>query len=178
MNGLSRMVVGVAAIAVVIVAGAIVLRPVVGPGGTPSPTPIVAPSLSPGPTMSDAACRLLTSVEVRNASGNPGLGAQPGAAGTGARTSCIYTSGGGDIIARTDLTNPGGASAFASAQAIPGVVVQEGLGVDAVYDPATATMYVLKGDAMAAIKAGWLADSAAKQLAQTTALAQLVVARL
>jgi hypothetical protein len=185
MNGFSRAIAGMALIVAIVAIGVLIVRPgpnVGGPGATPtpSPTPVVtAPAAaSPAATPSDAACRLLTSEEVASSSGNPGLGALPGAAGAGAKTSCIYSSGGGDVMARTDLTRPGGAAAFAVAKAIAGVQTQTDLGVDAVFDPASGTMYVLKGDAMVSIRPAFIEDTVAKQLAQVARLARLVIPRL
>jgi hypothetical protein len=179
MNRTGRLVTSLAALAVVVALGIFVLRPTsnVGPPQpSPSPTPTVF--TSPAATPSDAACRLLTSDEVRNADGNPGLGAQPGASGTDANAMCIYTTGGGDVAVRTDLTNPGGGAAFAAARAKPGVQPETDLGVQAVYDPAVGTMYVLKGDAMAAITPGFLADTAELKLSLAQALARLLIPRL
>jgi hypothetical protein len=183
MNVFSRAVAGVAALAVVVAVGVFIARPgpgVGGPGATPTPTPAITAlgTASPAPTPSDAACQLLTSDEVRAASGNPGLGAQPGAAGQEPTTSCIYTSGGGDIVARIDLTRPGGAVAFSAAKARPGMQVIAGLGADAVFDPAFGALYVGKGDSMAAITAGFLADTSDKKVAETSALARLLIPRL
>jgi len=133
----------------------------------------------PPPSVSDAACRLLQAAEVDAASpGYEGLGAIPGPGGTGAVTTCVYTSGGGDIQARLTLTNPGGPAAFEVAKAQAGVQTISDLGVPAVFNPNTLTLSILKGDAMVAIVPSFLATNTEQRIAMASAMARLIVTRL
>jgi hypothetical protein len=181
---------GTAALFVVLAVGGLSLA--LGPrsggiGGvqpTPVPTPTAtapsSPARSPIPTASpnDAACRLLRSDEVGTVSGNPGLGAQPNPGGTDASPTCLYTSGGLDIQARTSLTRPGGADAFRAAKAGSGVQTVNDLGVEAVFDPVAKTLFALKDDTLVEIVPSFLAETDAERLNQAKALARLIIPRL
>jgi len=177
MNPIARLVASVAALAVVVVVGLSVLR-VGGTGGPPAtPSPVPTPTATPGPTPDDAACRLLTAAEVEiGATG--GIGVQPGASGTGPTTHCFYSDGGGDIWLQTSLTRPGGAAAFAAATAKTGVQTEQGLAAEAVFDPATGTLYVLQADAMASIRALFSFDTVEQQHAVVLRLAPVLIPRL
>jgi hypothetical protein len=179
-----RLLAGAAAIAVV-VGGVFLLRPGSGPGPgvgsspsapvtTPSPTPSASPSAS-GPL---TACGLLTSEEVKALGGNPGLGALPSESGSGAETTCIFSTGGGDVVVRLTYTKPGGQAAFDAAKSAPGVEVVNDIGTDAVFDPATKTLYLTKADALVAIVAGTSPLTPAGGLSVATPYAKLVATRL
>jgi len=154
-----------------------------GPGATGTPVPTSTPAatagaeVSPGATPDDAAC-LLTPQQVDSTSGNPGLGAHAVASVNGSTPSCTYWSGGNDVYASIDLTKPGGAAAFTLAQSTPGVQTLSIAGAEAVFDPASGFMYVVKGDAMATIRPGFMATDGEKKLDQTRALAFLLIPRL
>lgn len=159
-----RLLAGAAAIAVVAAAGALLLRPGSAPDvgsrpspvATPSPTPSPTPSASPSPSASGplTACGLLTSAEVTMLGGDAGSGALPTESGSGAETTCIFKDGGGNVVVRLEYTKPGGRAAFDLAKGTAGVEVVPDIGADAVFDAATKTLYVAKGDAMVAIVAG------------------------
>jgi hypothetical protein len=156
MRSATRLVAGMAAIAAVLV-GAVLVAPRLGSGigSAPSPTATAAasPTATPGATANDAACRLITSDEIRAAAGNPGLGASLGPGGQPPVTTCLYSTGGGDVILRLTYTKPGGGAAFAALGSTPGVQVVSELGDEAVFDPAAQTLYVTKSDALLAILA-------------------------
>lgn len=156
LNTAGRLVAGLAAVVVVVVAGALVLRPGTGTGGPPTPSPSPSPTLElvPSPTPSVAACTLLTDAEVADTFLNPGLGAQPTGSGGGAETSCIWTDGGLNVILRVTYTTSGGLAAFEAAQGLADAEVVAGVGTNAVFDRASETLYVSKGDALVAILAG------------------------
>jgi hypothetical protein len=155
MTGTSRLVAGLATIVVVVAAAAFLVGPNSGTGGVPSPSP----SPSPAPTLaaiespspSVAACGLLTPAEVVSAFGNPALGANPAGTGSGAVTTCRYNTGGLDLVASITYTTTGGQAAFQAVQQKAGVQVVTDVGADAVFDPASSTLYVAKGDALVAI---------------------------
>ena len=176
-----RLLAGAAAIAVVVGGGMLILRPGNGPGvgGQATPTPTATASAA-SPTASGplTACGLISEDEVKTHGGNPGLGAQSAASGTGAVTTCIFSTGGGDVIMRLTYTTPGGQVAFESAKNAPGVEVVTDAGTEAVFDPATATLYLGKGDAMVAIVAGTSADSSADRRVAATELARIIAARM
>lgn len=171
-----RLLAGATAIAIA-VGGVMLLRPSdnPGPGGLPSPT-VTTPSTTPSGPLT--ACGLLSSEEVKALGGNPGIGVLPSESGTGAETTCIFSSGGGDVIVRLTYTKPGGRAAFDAAKTVPGVQVVNDIGADAVFDPASKTMYVAKGDAMVAIVAGTGALTPAGGLSVATPYAKLVATRL
>jgi hypothetical protein len=156
-----KLVAGAAALAVV-VGGVILLRPGSGPGiGGPSSAPIATPSPIPSATSTASpsasgpltACGLLTTDEVKDLGGNASLGALPSESGSGAVTTCLFSDGGGNVIVRLTYTTSGGRAAFDAAKSVAGVEVVNDIGTDAVFDPASKTLYVAKGDAMVAIVA-------------------------
>ena len=169
-----RFLAGAVAIAIAVGGGVLLLRPGSGSdvGGPPSPAPSATPS---GPL---TACGLLSSEEVKALGGNPGLGALPTELGTGAETTCIFSDGGGNIIVRLTYTKPGGQAAFDAAKTVAGVQVVNDIGTDAVYDPASKTLYLAKGDAMVAIMAGTTAVTPAGGLSVATPYAKLVATRI
>lgn len=184
-----RLVAGAAAIAVVVAGGVIMLRPSTGSGvgvqpSAPIATPSTSPSPGPSPTPSPSpsgpltACGLLTSEEVKALGGNPGLGAQPFESGGGAETSCRFSDGGGNVVVRLTYTKPGGRAAFDVVKAKAGVDVVDDIGTEAVFDPASKTLYILKADAMVAIVAGTGALTPAGGLSVATPYAKLVATRL
>jgi hypothetical protein len=155
MTGTSRLVAGLATVVVVVAAAAFLVRPNPGTGGVPPPSASPAPTLaavaSPAPTV--AACALVTSAEVLEALGNPGLGAVPAGTGSGAATTCRFNTGGLDLVASITYTTTGGQAAFQAVQQKAGVEVVTDVGAAAVFDPASSTLYVAKGDALVSIAA-------------------------
>ena len=155
MTGTSRLAAGLATIVVVVAAAAFLVRSNPGTGGvpSPSPSPSPAPTLAAiaSPSVSVAACGLLTAAEVLNAFADTGLGAVPAGSGSGAVTTCRYNTGGLDLVARITYTTAGGQAAFQAVKQLAGVQVVTDVGADAVFDPASSTLYVAKGDALVAI---------------------------
>ena len=145
-----RLLAGAAALAVVVVGGALILRPDSGSdvGGRPSPaaTPSAASSASPAASGPLTACGLLSNSEVAAE-----IDIHFGATSTETGTTCTYRNGPGDAILRVTYTNAGGQAAYASAKNAPGVQVLTDIGTDAVFDPASSTIYLAKGDVMVAI---------------------------
>jgi hypothetical protein len=145
-----RLLAGAAALAVVVVGGAFILRPGAGPdvGGRPSPAasqPYASPTAS-GPV---TACKVLSNSEVAAE-----IDIHFGATSTETGTTCTYSNGPGETILKVTYTNPGGRAAFASAKNAPGIQVLTDIGTDAVLDPASSTIYLAKGDVMVAVAAG------------------------
>lgn len=179
MQGFSRAFAGLAVVALVLVLGAIVVRPGFGPGAvpTPSPTPTARPTsaVGPGPTPSDRACRLLTPKEVIMTTTIADQGAVAAASGTDADASCVYSTGGFDIVLQLTYLNPGGRAAFDAAMGTAGFQAVAGIGAETGYDPASRKMYVVKGDALVTLASGLFVTD---YLVAETTLAKLVAARL
>lgn len=188
MNSISRLVAGVATVAVLVAVGLTFSRtsPGPGPGSVPSPSPTAAPSAAagtPAPSPNDTACHLVTDAEI---AASAGIGLSPvDASGraretTTATSECWYTTGGGigDVVAAVGLTKPGGTAAFAAAKAIAGVQTVPNLGAQAVLDPAWGRLYVLKGDTLVTILSGNFQTTRDTQLAQLTGLARLIIPRV
>ncbi|HEX5824495.1 MAG TPA: hypothetical protein VFY18_08570 [Candidatus Limnocylindrales bacterium] len=181
-----RLLAGAAAMAaIVIVGGVILLRPGSSPdvgGGRPSPT-VQAPSASPtasAPATSELSivCGLLSNSDVAALTGSGGLGATQFATGSGAATTCNYRNGPGDVILEVTRTTPGGGAAFQAAKGAAGAQVVADIGTDAVFDPATSTLYVAKGDVLVTIVAGTPAESPQVRLITETAIGKLVAGRM
>lgn len=192
MNSISRLVAGIAAVAVVVAVGLTfsTTSPAPGPGSVPSPSPTAAPTAAPSaaagtpaPSPNDTACHLLTDAEI---AASAGIGLSPvDASGraretTTATSECWYTTGGGigDVVAAVGLTKPGGTAAFAAAKAIAGVQTVPNLGAQAVFDPAWGRLYVLKGDTLVTILSGNFQTTRDTQLAQVSGLARLIIPRV
>lgn len=183
MTSASRAMAGIATLAVVLVIGLIAIVPRLGPGfgGQPTPSPTPTPLISapaPSATPNLGACRLLSSAEAADIGGDPGLGALPTQTGGGDVTTCIYSDGGGNVVFRLQQTRVGGAAAFDTARAGAGIEAVADLGEAAAYEPATFTLYVLKGDAMLAVDARGFLDDPATRRSKAIALAQVAVPRL
>lgn len=186
MNSASRLVAGFAAIAAVLVVGAFLVGPRLGPGGTthpspsPSPTatPVVTPGASPGPTASDAACRLITTIEAATLAEFPDVGTIANASGTGAVTGCKYLDAGINPLMDTEYTSSGGKAAFDLVKQRPGIQTVTDIGTEAVFDPGTATLYVSKGDKLVSIVAGTTTSAPAARLIIETMFGKLVAGRI
>jgi hypothetical protein len=179
------MPIGAAAVIAIVLAGGalLMLRPNTSNVGTaptasPSASPSSAPPASPSPSPDRAACTLVTADEAERVAGIEGLGALPTASGAGNETTCIYRDGGGNIVLRIEYTKVGGGGLFESAQNVPGVEVVAELGDGAVFDPATSTLSVLKGDSLVSIFAGAFTLPATSRLAIERAIAELAVERV
>jgi hypothetical protein len=155
MNATSRLLASLATVAVLAFGGLLVLRPGAAPGGgsNPTPSPSANPTVEPSPwatvTPPVAACGLVTTREAANYGPyGPGTGATSAGSGNGPTTTCRYTSG--DIALTLTFTKPGGKAAFDLVKASPGIRLVSDVGMDGAFDPATATLYVSKGDALVA----------------------------
>jgi hypothetical protein len=173
-----------AVIAIVLIGGTVfLLRPGgdgVGtlPTASPSPSATPVPSPSPSASQTTGACGLITSDEAESRAGITGLGALPSGSGTGDETTCIYSDGGGNVVLRLTYTLAGGGSAFDAARTTPGTQIVEDLGDEAVFDPATSTLFVRKGDGLLAVFAGAFGQSPDRRQAIETAIAELAVDRM
>lgn len=79
----------------------------------------------------------------------------------------------------TEYTSPGGKAAFDLVKQRPGVQTVAGIGTDAAFDPATATLYVSKGDALVSIVAvGTTSQTPAARLAVESIFGKLVAGRI
>ena len=108
----------------------------------------------------------------------PDVGAIAMPSGTGTVTGCKYTGGGGNPLIDTEYTSPGGKAAFDLVKQRPGVQTVAGIGTDAVFDPATATLYVSKGDALVSIVAAPTTATPAARLITETIFGKLVAGRI
>jgi hypothetical protein len=173
-------------VGLVVLAGLFALRPGSPPsvGATASPSPTAEPSAEPSPSVTAtpatatppvAACGLVTTAEAADLGLNIG-GATNFGSGTGAVTECQYATG--EIVLTVTLTKPGGKAAFDAVKSRSGIQVISGVGTDAVFDPASTTTNVFKGDALASIVTGSSAQGRAARLADETSIARLVAARL
>jgi hypothetical protein len=186
MNAMSRAVAGLAAVAVVLVAGVLVFKPGSGFGTAPLPTATISPTPSPSPTASpiasappsDAACRLIATTEAASVADHPDVGTIATPSGTGAVTRCHYLDGGINPLLDTEYTSTGGKAAFNLVKQRPGVQTVAGIGTDAVFDPATATLYVSKGDALVSIVAAPTTATPAARLVTETVFGKLVAGRI
>lgn len=183
MNATSRLLAALATVAIVVVGGMLVLRPGTAStaGSNPTPNPTANPTVEPSPsatvTPPVAACGLVTTAEAANYGPyGPGTGATSAGSGNGPTTTCRYTSG--DIALTVTLTKPGGKAAFDMVKASPGITLISDVGMDGVFDPATATLYVSKGDALVAIVTGSAAKPTADRLAQEKTVVKLIVDRM
>ena len=124
------------------------------------------------------ACSLVTTQQVLTSMGNPGLGAIANGSGSTPETSCRYTNGPGDTILGLTYTEQGGKAAFDAVKTAVGVQAVTDVGPDAMFDPATKTLYVSRGDAMVAIVAGASSQSPADRLRIESAVARLLAGQL
>jgi hypothetical protein len=132
--------------------------------------------LDPG---SVGACGLLTGDEADHLDGSMnGSGATPSASGSGDETTCIFRNAGVQTVMRVDYTRTGGRTLFQAAQATSGVQSVAGLGDGAVFDPATATLTLLKGDAIVRLVTGYNGEAPQQRLALERQVAALVVQRI
>ena len=83
----------------------------------------------------------------------------------------------GDPVALAQL-NPDGRGFFELIRDSEGVQAVDGLGVDAFFDPSSATLGVLKGNASYTIVAGTGADAEAQRLAWAKQFAAIALGRM
>jgi hypothetical protein len=125
MNAFTRLAAGIAAIAVLAVAGVMLTRSGAGPGAAPTPSPTPSPTAVPtaAPSGSPAAnaCRFITTTEAATLTEFKDIGALATPVGTGASTGCHYTAGNMDTVLDVAYTNPGGRAAFGTVKVKAGV---------------------------------------------------------
>jgi hypothetical protein len=151
---------------------------------TDAPAPTDAAEPSPGATQGGggggggaaSACELATPEEVGNVLGASGVTVTMDSPGT--PSFCIYSDASGAAIASTSLTAEGGGAAFGLWKSGAGVETVDGLGDDAVFDPSTASLLVLMGDAILSIAAGEGTADEAQRLAWARAIADLALGRM
>jgi len=132
--------------------------------------------LDPG---SVGACGLVTGDEADRLSGSlSGSGAVASASGSGGETTCLFRNAGVGTVLRVDYTRTGGGTLFQAAQATSGVESVAGLGDGAVFDPATGTLSLLKGDAIVRLVSGNNGEAPQERLALERQVAALVVQRI
>ena len=127
------------------------------PSQAPGASPTDAPEATPGETQSGGgitadACDLASPDEVGGVVDQDGL--TIGMNTPGDVSYCIYQTAAGDAYVATTLMKRGGSGAFSIWKSGAGVQEVDGLGDDAVFDPSSATLLVLKGDAIFSVTAG------------------------
>jgi hypothetical protein len=148
------------------------------PGATPTEgaaeTP--APSQDGGGSTAADACALVTADEAGSALG--ATGEVVGMNTPGDVSFCIYNDGAGDANLASSWMKRGGSGSFAIWKAGAGVQEIDGLGDDAVWDPSSATLLVLKGDAIFTVSAGDSETDEAQRLDWSKAIAEIAVGRM
>ncbi|HEX4897040.1 MAG TPA: hypothetical protein VFV53_01625 [Candidatus Limnocylindrales bacterium] len=91
---------------------------------------------------------------------------------------CFYRDSAGDAVIASTYMGRGGAGTFAVWKAGAGVQQVDAIGDEAIFDPSTATLFVLKGDAILGIAAGISSDSEAQRLDWAKALAEIATGRM
>lgn len=144
--------------------------PTDGPDATPGETPTGG-----GGSTAGSACELATADEI---------GAVVGATlsvsmdSPGDVSYCIYGDSAGSGLVATSLMARGGSAAFGIWKTGAGVQQVDGLGDDAVFDPSTATLLVLKGDAVFTVTAGEGTEAEAQRLSWSEAIAEIAIGRM
>ena len=125
----------------------------VAPAASPSAQPSAAPSVpaSAGAGTGATACALVTAAEAGQILGMSGVTTVET---PGEISFCIYNDSAGAGIAASSLMVRGGSAAFGIWKSGAGVRQVDGLGDDAVFDPSSATLLVLSGDAIYSVTAG------------------------
>jgi hypothetical protein len=148
----------------------------------PGSTATDAPGETPGETQSDGggggaadACALVTADEAGTILGLSGVTTE---LTPGDFSYCFYRDSTGGAVGATSYTAHGGASTFAAWQGGSGAQAVDGIGDDAVFDPSSATLFVLKGDAIMGITAGISSDSEADRLEWAKAFGQIAADRM
>ena len=182
-----RLLAGAAALAALVVGGVFILKPGTdtgtGVGSQQSAAPTVsAPSASvptvSGPSASalPIACSLLSNEEADSAAEFPGVGGVTKVVAAGRDgTTCTFLAAGINPIMDITYTSPGGQVAFESAKRAPGVEVMGDFGTDAIWDPATGTLSLAKGDVLVTIATR---NPSPSPRAPIVAIGQLIAGRM
>jgi hypothetical protein len=145
--------------------------------GTPTEGPEATPAASQGGggTATDA-CALITAEEAGTTLGADGE--TIGMSTPGEVSYCIYADASGASNLATSWMQRGGSGSFSLWKSGAGVQQVDGLGDDAVFDPSTASLIVLKGDGIISIAAGDGSDDEAQRLAWAKTLAGIALGRM
>ena len=151
----------------------------------PNATPTEAPAATPDETgtgggggggATSTACQLVTVDEAGGVLGQDGLTVTMDSPGD--VSYCIYSDSAGAAIIASSLMTRGGSGAFSAWKAGAGVQQVDGLGDDAVFDPSSATLLVLKGDAIFSVTAGDGSQAEAQRIEWSKALAEIAIGRM
>jgi len=91
---------------------------------------------------------------------------------------CIYSDDTGNAVLATSLMARGGAASFSVALSGSGIEKVDGLGDDAAFDPSSASLFVLAGDAVLSVVAGDGREPEAQRRDWAQALARIAVGRM
>lgn len=146
-------------------------------------TPTDGPEATPGETQTGgggggtagSACELATADEIGAVIGET---VSVSMDSPGDPSYCIYGDSAGSGIVATSLMARGGGAAFGIWKTGAGVQQVDGLGDDAVFDPSTATLLVLKGDAVFSVTAGEGTDAEAQRLEWSKDIAEIAIGRM
>jgi hypothetical protein len=142
----------------------------------PSASAAASPAASQGGgTSVGDACELVTAAEAAQIMG---LASTTTMATPGDVSYCLYGDPSGGAAAATSFMSRGGSGAFTVWKTSAGVQQIDGLGDDAVFDPSSATLLMLKGDAIFSVSAGTGADDESQRLDWEKAFAEKALSRL
>lgn len=144
------------------------------PGGEPTDGP--AATQNGGGGDAGEACDLASPDEVGGVVGESGM--TIGMNTPGDVSYCIYQTAAGDAFVATSWMKRGGGGSFSIWKSGAGVEDVDGLGDDAVFDPSSATLLVLQGDAIVSITAGDGTVAEDQRLDWSKAIAEIALGRL
>jgi hypothetical protein len=141
----------------------------------PAATDAPASAQTGGGPGATEACDLLTVDEVAGVMGTAGLTADgvPGEA-----SYCMFLAPSGDLVAAISLIPRGGRTTFAVWSSASDTIKVDGIGDGATFDPSSASLFVVRGDAIAGFAAGQGDESQEDRLAWAKALAAIAVGRM
>lgn len=145
-----------------------------GPGGS-SQGPVETQSGGGGGTAGDA-CDLVTPEEIGGIVGESGM--TIGLNTPGDVAYCVYAKADGSGYGATSWMKQGGSGAFGIWKSGAGVQGIDGVADGAAWDPSSATLVVLNGDAVVTITAGDSSVDEAKRLTWSKAIAEIAVGRM
>lgn len=147
-------------------------------GGEPTDAPddTAAPTTGGGGGTTSTACQLVTAEEAGGVLGQTGLTISMDSPGE--VSYCIYSDSAGAAVIASSLMSRGGSATFSIWKAGAGVQEVDGLGDDAVFDPSSATLLVLKGEAIFSVTAGDGTQAEAQRIEWAKALAEIAIGRL
>lgn len=122
------------------------------------------------------ACGLVTTDEIGGVVGESGM--TIGMNTPGDVSYCIYSKADGSAYVASSWMKQGGGGSFAIWKSGAGVQDVDGIGDDAVWDPSSATLVVLKGDAIVSITAGDSTIDEAERLDWSKAIAEFAIGRM